>query len=434
MGEQASTTDLARADGYLRLLVISSLIGVPVSLVAFGFLALLHALEHAVWEGLPHRLGWEVAPWWWPLPCLLLAGLIVGAVVRWLPGHGGHAPIDGISAGPIPPMDLPGVVLAALAGLSLGVVLGPEAPLLALGAGLGVLLARPAGIAGADQRAKVVGIAGAAAALSTVLGNPLIAAVFLLEAIGLAGAQLTAVVLPCLLSAGIGALVFTGLGAWTGLKVESLAVALPAGEARLDIPDLLWTVPTAAVIALGVNFIHRIGRRIAPRVSRRPMQLMVVAGAAVGACAAAYALLTGRDPAEVVLSGQSALTALASDPAAWPAATLVALLVLKGVAYGVSLGSFRGGPIFPAVFLGAAAGLLAAPLPGFGATAALAAGMAAAAGAALPFPVSSAVLVVLLLGPPAANLTPIVLLASVTAFVADQVFERGLLRAKLAGG
>jgi chloride channel protein, CIC family len=420
----ATTQDLVSRRGYLWLLTVCAAIGIPVSLAGFGFLALLHALEHLVWVDLPQQLGFAEPPWWWPLPCLLLAGLLVAAAIRWLPGHGGHPPAGGISAGPVPPAYLPGVLLAALAGLSLGAVLGPEAPLLALGTGLAVLLARPTGIATNERQAMVVGVAGAAAALSVVLGNPLIAAVFLLEAVGLAGPQLTAVVLPCLASAGIGAIVFTGLGTWTGLTVEKLALTLPAGTARLDLPDLLWTVGIAAVIAVGVNAIHRIGRRVAPIVDRRGLPLTVLAAAAVAVCIAAYALVTGRSPAEAALSGQDTLATLAADPHAWPVGALVALLLLKGVGYGISLGALRGGPIFPAVFLGAAAGVLCAPLPGFGVTPAIAAGIAAATAAALPFPVSAAVLGLLLLGPAGANMTPVVLTAAVTGFVVHQLCER----------
>jgi chloride channel protein, CIC family len=64
-------------------------VGVPVSLVGFGFLALLHTPENAVWEDLPHQLGFAEPPWWWPLPCLLVAGLLVGAAIHWLPATAG---------------------------------------------------------------------------------------------------------------------------------------------------------------------------------------------------------------------------------------------------------------------------------------------------------------------------------------------------------
>ena len=54
--------------GYLKLLGLSGLIGIPVSLVAFGFVGLEHELQHWVWESLPDALGFSRAPWWWPLP------------------------------------------------------------------------------------------------------------------------------------------------------------------------------------------------------------------------------------------------------------------------------------------------------------------------------------------------------------------------------
>ena len=44
------------------------------------------------------------------------------------------------------------------------------------------------------------------------------------------------------------------------------------------------------------------------------------------------------------------------------------LIAFKGIAWSISLRAFRGGPVFPALFLGAAAGLMAAQLPGFSIT------------------------------------------------------------------
>jgi hypothetical protein len=56
-----------------------------------------------------------------------------------LAGNGGHSPAFGFKAGGGPPIrrELPGIALAALTTLSLGAVLGPEAPLIAIGGGLG---------------------------------------------------------------------------------------------------------------------------------------------------------------------------------------------------------------------------------------------------------------------------------------------------------
>ncbi|MER5917894.1 chloride channel protein [Streptomyces sp. NPDC001982] len=113
---------------------------------------------------------------------------------------------------------LSGVILVAVAGLPLGATLGPEAPLIALGGGLALLLAELARAPVIARSSALLGAAGAAAALSAIFGNPLVGAVFLIEVAGVGGIQLFAIMLPALLSSGIGSLVFTGFGRWTGLS------------------------------------------------------------------------------------------------------------------------------------------------------------------------------------------------------------------------
>ncbi|GAA2147432.1 chloride channel protein [Glycomyces algeriensis] len=415
---------------YARVLALAGLVGVPVSVAAFAFLALLHWLTDVVWEDLPEHWGLDPVPWWWPAPWLLIGGALVAVAVARLPGGGGHVPIEGLSPDPVPPSHLPGVLLAALGGLPLGVVLGPEAPLMAVGAAFAMILTGRWVARG--QESALVSTSGSAAAVAVIFGSPLVAAVFILESAGRAGVRQTAVVLPCLLSAGIGALVFTGLGEWTGLPVSSLQLPGLVIPARPDLADLLWTIPLAVLIAVGVRQVHHLGRRLVPHAARRPALMAMAAVAVTAVAAAAYALLTGRSPVEVLLSGQDALgmfTEKGDVPGTW---ALIALLALKGLAYAVSLATLRGGPIFPALFLGAAAGALLSGLPGFGVAAAMAAGMAAATAAILPLPVSAAVLVTLLLGSGSAALAPIVLVAVVVAFVSEQLIDRAGKRAEPA--
>lgn len=422
-GTVVDTSESERLGGrYARVLALAGLIGVPVSVAAFGFLALLHWLTGFVWEDLPEQWGLDPVPWWWPAPWLLAGGALVAVAVGRLPGRGGHVPIDGLSPDPVPPSHLPGVLLAALGGLPLGVVLGPEAPLMAVGAALATILAGRWVARGAEN--ALVSTSGSAAAVAVIFGSPLVAAVFILESAGRAGLRQTRVVLPCLLAAGVGALVFTGLGAWTGLPVSSLRLPGLAIPARPDLADLLWTIPLAVVVAVGVRQVHRLGRRLGPHAARRPALMAMGAVAVTAVAAAAYSLLTGRSPVEVLLSGQEqlgTLTQAGEAPGVW---ALIALLALKGLAYAVSLATLRGGPIFPALFLGAAFGVLLSGLPGFGTAPAMAAGMAAATAAILPLPVSAAVLVTLLLGSGSAGMAPIVLIAVVVAFVTERLIDQ----------
>ncbi|KJY41268.1 chloride channel core, partial [Streptomyces sp. NRRL S-444] len=209
--------ELLRTPGYLKTLVFCGLIGIPVSLAAFWFLAGLRKLESLVWTDLPHALGHDTPPWWWPLPLLLISGICVGQIVTRFPGAGGHIPASGLHAGGPGAVALPGVVLAAAFSLPLGATLGPEAPLIALGGGLAIALRHLTGTPETPMSTALLGAAGAAAAIATIFGNPLIGAVLLMEVVGVGGPQLFAVMLPALLSSGIGSLVFTGFGHWTGL-------------------------------------------------------------------------------------------------------------------------------------------------------------------------------------------------------------------------
>ncbi|CAL9336386.1 chloride channel protein [Streptomyces levis] len=415
--------ELLRSPAYRKALVFSALIGVPVSLAAFWFLAGLHELEHQLWDELPAQLGWDSPPWWWPLPLLTLAGLAVGLVVRHLRGAGGHVPAAGLHAPGMVPAALPGVILAALASLPLGATLGPEAPLIALGGGLALLFAHLARAPVNPQSAALLGAAGAAAALPAIFGSPLVGAVILIEVAGVGGPQLFAVMLPALLSSGIGSLVFTGFGRWTGLSTGNLSVDLGVSAPRLDTGDVVWSVLMAVGIAFALHFVLDAGRLTAAFVARRPVVHTAVCALAAGGCAAVYALTTDRTPADVASSGEATLGRLAENPHAWSVGALVAVLLCKAAAYALCLGSLRGGPIFPSLFLGAALGVLLAPLPGLGIVPGMAAGMAAASAATLRLPVSSVVLVVLVLGD--TGMTPVVILAAVASFVTVQLLPAG---------
>jgi H+/Cl- antiporter ClcA len=408
--------------GYLKLLLLAGLLGIPLSVTAFGFLVGVHELEHVVWHTLPHELGYDHVPAWWPILALGLAGVLVALAVLHLPGHGGHVPADGLGAGATPPSHVPGVVLGAGASLVLGAVVGPEAPLIALGSGLALLAIRRTTAAGSVEISSVIAASGSAAAISAIFGNPLIAAVLLVEVLGLARRQTMLVVLPCLVSSGIGALVFTGLGRWTGLKIGALAIP-DLESTRLHVAEVAWAVPVAVAVGVLTWLVFVVGRRTAALAKERVLAVTVGAGLLAGGSAAAYALVTDHSSAEVALSGQATLSVLATDPGAWSTGALLALLLCKGLAYALSIGVFRGGPVFPAIFLGAAIGVVASTwLPGLSLVPALAIGMAAGV-AVTGLPVTSVVLVVLLLGDAATSQMPVVILATVTALVVEELLR-----------
>ncbi|MFD9429641.1 chloride channel protein [Streptomyces sp. NPDC060002] len=413
---------MLRRPEYRRALVFCGVIGVPVSLAAFWFLVLLHELENLLWVDWPHHLGWTDPPWWWPLPPALLSGVVVALVVMRFPGRGGHIPAAGLHPGGATKAALPGVVLAALASLPLGAALGPEAPMIALGGGLALVFRDLVRAPATEASTALLGAAGSAAAISAIFGSPLVAAVLLMEVAGVGGPQLFAVMLPALLASGVGAIVFTGFGNWTGLQTGSLSIGLPAPPI-LDTGDVVWSVLMAVVIGAVIHWVIVGGRMAAGFVAAHPLRNTVLCALAAAGCAALYAVATGRSPSEVSLSGQATLAQLAADPHAWPVGSLVAVLVFKALAYALCLGSLRGGPVFPSLFLGGAMGVLLSPLPGLGVVPGMAAGMAAASAAALRLPVSCVVLVVLVVGH--SGSVPVIVLAAVVAFVTTELLPQG---------
>src|SRR6185312_2695881 len=118
-----------RSKRYLSALVLAAILGIPVSAVAYGFLALVAKIQNYLFDELPTQVTGGPAPAWWPLPWLVLCGLLTALTIRYLPGNAGHSPAFGFKAGGGPPTgaDLVGVILASLSTLGLGAVLGPEA-------------------------------------------------------------------------------------------------------------------------------------------------------------------------------------------------------------------------------------------------------------------------------------------------------------------
>jgi H+/Cl- antiporter ClcA len=251
---------LLRSRNYLRLLVLAAILGVPISAVAYGFLALVNYLQKEIFTHLPHGLGYSTEPVWWPLPVLAVGGVLAGFAIRYLPGRGGPS-AAGAFAVHAPPtaVQLPGVILAALATLVFGAVLGPEMPLIALGGGLAALVIRLARRRDVpDQAARVLGVTGAFAAVSTLLGSPLTGAFLLMEASGLGGPILGVVLLPGLLAAGIGSLIFIGLDSLTGLGTFSLALPGIPGFSQPTGAEFGWAIAIGVAAALIGPVIQRL--------------------------------------------------------------------------------------------------------------------------------------------------------------------------------
>src|SRR5271165_5947555 len=334
--EQVEATIQSR--GFIVLMLVAAIAGAVVSLAAWCFLELINQIQRGVYVHLPSDLGYHSGPpLWWSLPVLGLAGLITAFAIERLPGEGGHVPANGLSAagGPTLPSALPGVLLAAFASVGLGLVLGPEAPLIALGSGLGVMTIRLARRDAPPQVVTVLAAAGTFAAVSFLFQSPLLAAVLMIEVIGLGGPKLTLVLLPGLLAAGVGSLVSLGMGSWTGLSTSAYALGPVEGLAKFprpDIADFGWTIALALAVALGCVLIVRGGRLTVGVVAKRRFALLPAAGLIVAGLAIAFQQVTGKPFQEVLFSGQSSLPGIVTNAGTWSIGALALLVVFKGLA------------------------------------------------------------------------------------------------------
>jgi len=398
----------------LRLVGLGALIGIPAALAAALFLAAVHELEVWLWEDLPEHLGTSGPPWYLVIGLPLAGAAIVLVARTLLPGDGGHEPLEGIGVTPTPIAHAPGVVLAALGSLAFGAVLGPEAPLFALGSIVGLVAARFARLGEADGR--VLSTAGTFSAVSALFGGPVAAAMLLLEAgVGM-GALLIPIMIPGLVAASIGYLIFLGIGDWGGIEATTLSVPGLAAYDGVRIRDLVVAVAVGVLLALLTEVVRRQATRVAgPGRVRLGMPLALLGGAVTIGVVALVADGLGANSQDVLFSGQASLPSLLGEDSA---RIVLVLLVAKAVAYAVCLGcGFRGGPVFPAIFLGVAVAMLASIAFDISPTLALAVGTAAGMTAMTRLILASLIIAALLVGTAGVEAVPVAALAAVAAWL-----------------
>ncbi len=330
---------------------LAVVVGLIAGLGAAAFVALEHNLQRWLWTDLPEAMGRTSAPWW-----LVLGLLVTGALITFwasrLPGHGGHAPLEGFAMD-ITPAQILSVILAALGSLSFGAVLGPEAPLLAIGTALGALAVRNS----ASPVRQVMMLAGGIAAVGAIFGNPLITAILLLEfaliSASRAGAAAisTPVMMAALAALASGYTLQVGIKPWTGLGEVALGLPDLPSYPAVQLIDVAVAIPLAIVVAVLGLLARSGGQGIARVAARAPLATIVGSGVVVALCAIAVRGLTDVDLDLVLFSGQSAMPEYLSITSLGTASLV---LVGKLVAFTFSLGGgFRGGQIFPAVAVGA---------------------------------------------------------------------------------
>jgi H+/Cl- antiporter ClcA len=332
----------------LTLSLPAIVVGVVSAVVLFAVEAVVHEVEVAVWERLPLAIGVDAASGWWILAVLACTGLIVGCLIQFLPGHGGQdsATVELIAA-PLPLRVLPSLALVAVVGFAGGVSLGPEAPIIAINTAILVALVSRLWPAISTEGVVMVTAAGTIGAL---FGTPVAAALVFTGLIGagMRGEALWDRLFLPLLAAASGALT-TSL-----LASPQFSIDLPAYNAVAPV-DLLSAAAVAAVAAiLGLGAaavfprVHALFRTL-----RHPVLYVTAGGVVLG--------LLGALGGDITLfKGLTQMGDLVAERGDYGVPALVLVILVKAVALVISAAAgFRGGRIFPAVFIGVAIGVLA---------------------------------------------------------------------------
>lgn len=404
-----------------RLIALAAALGILGAIAASAFLEVVSIGQQALFVRLPAALGLSGLPAWFAAVLLLMGAAAVMAARR-LPGATGPGPLTGFHFD-IPVASAPSVLLAALGTLLFGFVLGPEAPLIVLGSVMGALAirGRPA------EQVQAGRLLGGAASIGAVFGNPFITAFMLLEfaALGMMPARVIPAVLVAL---GSGYAMQVGVLGLAGLGTHSLAVpGLPAYD-TIGVGDLL----IGLVVAIAAGALALAVRRAALLIdhhAERRRGLALVAAALATALALWIGQLVGAEPTLVLFSGSTGMAAMVAETSL---TVVIVVLATKALAYTVALGSgLRGGPIFPATFLGVAVAIGIFLILGSSTflgevptTPLVAAGIAATAAGMTRLPATSAILGAILVGGSGAAVAPFAILGAIVGLLLREAVER----------
>ncbi len=343
-------TDAPGVRGLLILSVPALGIGIGAALVLMLLDLASGALHDVLWTALPAVFGVTSSTPWWVILVLTTTGAAVGLIVWLVPGHAGPDSARTEFDSPPPKLvALPSLFVVVVLSLAGGVSLGPENPMVAINAALAVaVLARFTKIP--PQLAGMLAVAGT---LGALFGTPVAAALVFTGIVGAAktgGSLWDRLFLP-VAAAGAGALTMSLLGGeLLTIQVEPMGAVQPMYLLTGGLVAVAATV-LGVVMAWLFPYVHRLFHGM-----RNPVLYTTLGGAVLGALAIIGGPLT-------MFKGFEETTELLQHPGAYSTGQLAAMAGIKALALLVAAGAgFRGGRIFPVVFIGAALGLLATAL------------------------------------------------------------------------
>ncbi|MFD4940988.1 ion channel protein [Streptomyces sp. NPDC058409] len=341
----AETTPVRRL---LPVIVPALAVGIVSALVLLGISLLAEKLQDVLWGTLPDTLSIGRYSTLWMIVMLTASGLVVGLLIRAVPGHAGPDPATtGLVDPPLAPGVVPGLLLVTVLTLAGGISLGPENPITAANIALTFWLGRR--FAPGTPAELWIPLA-AAGTIGALFGTPVAAALILSETLASRarpGALWDRLFGP--LAAGT-----AGALTMTLLTHPDFDLSLPAYTSP-HWGDLLSSVVIAvagALLGLAAVYAFPYAHQ-AFWALKHPVPALALGGLLLGLLGALGGRLT-------LFKGLDEAKEIAADPSGWSAGQFAVMAVVKTAALLIAATcGFRGGRIFPAVFVGVALGLCA---------------------------------------------------------------------------
>ncbi|MFF5448877.1 ion channel protein [Streptomyces sp. NPDC012888] len=342
-------TPAARA--LLPTIPLALAVGIGSALLFVGVSEAAEELQEVLWGALPEALGLGPYSAAWVMIMLTVTGLLSGLVVWKVHGHAGPDPATtGLVEVPMDPRWVPGLLLAGGLTLAGGVSLGPENPILAANVALAFALGHRLAPARPGQLWVGLAVAGTIGAL---FGTPVAAALVLTEtmAAGRDTAPLWDRLFPPLVAAAAGSLT-TAL-----ISEQTFRTSLPdfTGPGWGDLLAAVVVASLGALLGLAAVYVFPYTHRLFHALPH-PVLALTAGGVVLGLLGALGGRLT-------LFKGLAEMKELTADSAAYGFGALLLMCLVKMAALVVAASAgFRGGRIFPAVFVGVALGLSASAL------------------------------------------------------------------------
>ncbi|MFE7324183.1 ion channel protein [Streptomyces sp. NPDC057565] len=333
----------------LLLIVPALVVGTASALILLAVSLLAEQLQAVLWKTLPDALSIGRYSSVWMIVMLPATGLAVGLIVRTVHGHAGPDPATtGLVDPPLPPDVIPGLLVVTVLALAGGVSLGPENPITAAN----IALASWLGLRAApDSTAELWITLASAGTIGALFGTPVAAALILTESLSAGGREPGALWdrLFAPLAAGV-----AGALTMTLLAHPSFDLSLPPYPGAHWVDLLASTVIASAGAALGLAAVYAVPyTHRAFRALRHPVLMLTAGGLLLGLLGALGGRLT-------LFKGLDEVKELSADPSGWSAGEFATMAAVKTAALVIAATcGFRGGRIFPAVFVGVALGMCA---------------------------------------------------------------------------